>query len=194
MKKVLIFISILVLLAFTTRDYFENTSVLITPESQLILKGKTNVNKFQCVFNVTEIKNPIPVYFKVLGDKLLFNNTQLVLKNGCFDCGNKAMNRDFQDLLKSKKYPQINLKLKELKELNTQKGHVMQVLLDLEIAGITKSYKIPVTLEGSDNLFVRGLLVLNICDFNIEPPKKLMGIISVDEIIEIDFQLLIEEC
>tara|TARA_R110002050_G_scaffold100607_1_gene208333 strand:+ start:12422 stop:13003 length:582 start_codon:yes stop_codon:yes gene_type:complete len=193
MKKIVYLISILLLLAFTNRGVVKNTSVIITPKSKLVVKGKTNVSTFNCVFNVKELKKPIPVFFEITNNKMVFKKTELVLENACFDCGNKGINKDFQDLLKSKTYPQIFLKLKELEKID-EENSFLQATLELKIAGVVKQYQIPVKLEGENDLFVKGLLVLNICDFNITPPKKLLGIITVNETIEIDFQLLIEEC
>ena len=193
MKKIVYLISILLLLAFTNRGVVKNTSVIITPKSKLVVKGKTNVSTFNCIFNVKELKNPIPVFFEITNNKMVFKKTELVLENACFDCGNKGINKDFQDLLKSKTYPQIFLKLKELEKID-EENSFLQATLELKIAGVVKQYQIPVKLEGENDLFVKGLLVLNICDFNITPPKKLLGIITVNETIEIDFQLLIEEC
>ena len=81
------------LLAFTRRDSFKNTMILITAESQLTINGKTNVNKFQCIYNTIELQEPIPVYYEIKDNSLIFKNTQLILKTNCFDCGNKTMNK-----------------------------------------------------------------------------------------------------
>lgn len=193
MKKVLFLFLILFLLAFTSRDSFKNTIIFITPESQLTIKGKTNVNKFQCIYNTIELQEPIPVYYEIKDNSLIFKNTQLILKTNCFDCGNKTMNKDFNALLKSETYPQIQINLKELKNPKNQNGELMQALLDIEIAGIVEKYSITLSPENEKKMFVNGVLVLNIIDFNIEPPKKLLGIITVEETIEIDFELRIEE-
>ncbi len=193
MKKFVYFFSIMLLFAFTNRGIVKNTSVVITPNSKLVVKGKTNVSTFDCEFNVTKLKNPIPVFFEIKDHKMVFKKTELVLENACFDCGNKGMNKDFQELLKSNEHPYIFLKLKELENIYNENSF-LQATIELEIAGIIKEYQIPVTLEGKNDLFVKGLLELNICDFNIAPPKKLLGLIYVNETIEIDFQLLIKEC
>lgn len=193
MKRVLFFVLIILLLAFTRRDSFKNTTVLIAPESKLIIKGKTNVNKFQCVYNTSELQEPIPVYYEIKDNSLFFKNTQLILKTNCFDCRNKTMNKDFKALLKSETYPQIQITLKELKNPKTQNGEHIEAQLNVEIVGVIKNYTIPVSLENRKEMYVKGVLILNIIDFNIEPPKKMLGIITVEETIKIEFQLRIEE-
>lgn len=193
MKRVLLYVLVIFLLAFTTHDSLKNTTILINPESQLAIKGKTNVNKFQCIYNTSNLQNPIAVYYEIRDNSLIFEDTKLILKTDCFDCGNKTMNKDFKNLLESETYPQIQIILKELKRPKTQNTKIMQAQLDIEITGMIKKYTIPVSLENKKQMFVKGTLLLNITDFNIEPPKKLLGIITVEKTIEIDLNLRIEE-
>lgn len=194
MKKALLFVTVLFMLGFTYKNYLKQTAIIIKPESNLIIKGKTNLNTFDCSFDVLNLKNPIPVFYTVEKGKMFFKETNLVLENACFDCDNKAMNKDFRELLKTGEHPKIYLRIKELENVNTDKATLM-VHLNMEIAGITIPYKVPVKIEAEkENLFVRGKLAVDICDFNLEPPKKLLGIIKVDNEIEVDFQLLLQEC
>ncbi|MDO5972472.1 YceI family protein [Flavivirga aquimarina] len=189
MKKVLFYIFIFTMLAFSS---LRGISVVITPSSQLVIKGKTNVNSFKCQYNILKLNKPIPVFFKRHKAKIIFNKTTLVLENADFDCGGRGINTDFQELLKSETHPQIRIKLKEIsKDLKDE--NLVNALLDLELAGVTKSYVIPVELEGEDILVVKGVLCLNIRDFNLEPPKKALGLIVVEDLIEINFQLKVKE-
>jgi hypothetical protein len=189
MKKILFFVFIITTLAFTILG---STSVLITPNSKLIVKGKTNINNFECQFNVLKLKNPIPVIFEKTGDKIVFDNTMLVLDNSCFDCGGKGINNDFQELLKSDLYPQTIIELKGINKKNHIENQI-QAILNISIAGVTKPYLIPIELEGGETMLIKGILSLNICDFDLEPPKKALGLIVVKDTIEINFQLLVKE-
>jgi YceI-like domain len=191
MKKILFFISVLTTLAFTS-TFVGSTTVIITPSSKLLINGKTNVNSFKCLYNVLKLNKPIPVFFKEHQDKIIFEKTTLVLENANFDCGGTGINNDFQELLKTETYPQIFIKLKEISKDPNNKTMV-QTLLDLEIAGVTKSYTIPVQLVGDDIMSIKGILSLNIRDFNLDPPKKALGLIVVKDTIEIDFQLMVKE-
>ena len=178
---------------FTYINYVKNTEVFIKPESKLIIKGKTNINTFNCNYSIINLENPIPVNFEFKGNKVVFNKTNLILNNDCFDCGNKTINKDFKILLKTNEYPQIFLRLKEMENYNFENS-TSNVLVEMEIAGIIKSYKVPVNINNNENnLFVKGKLEINICDFNLDPPKKFLGLITVNNMIEIDFQLLLQE-
>lgn len=169
-----------------------STSVLITPSSKLYIKGKTNINSFTCQFNVLKFKKPIPVFFQKIDDKIIFDNTTLVLDNICFDCGGKRINSDFQELLKSELYPQTLIKLKEISKGVDDENKIF-ALLDISIAGVSKSYRMPVELKGEETLLIEGVLNLNICDFNLEPPKKALGLVVVKDTIEINFQLVVKK-
>ncbi|MBP0905393.1 YceI family protein [Mariniflexile gromovii] len=187
-KKFVFLIAILTAVAFTTRDSVsKSTSVVITAESSLFVKGTTNVSNFSCVFNINKFKNPIQVTYHLKSDKMVFNKTALILETDCFDCGGKAINSDFQKILKADRYPQIKLYLKEISQIeNTLDVHA---LVNIEIAGITKSYKIPVKVKNNETLRIAGDLRISLSDYNLEAPKKIFGLISVDDKIEIHFQL-----
>jgi polyisoprenoid-binding protein YceI len=191
MKRILIFISVLTALAFTD-SFVGNTSVVITPSSKLYVLGKTNVNSFKCHYNVLKLNKPIPINFKSHGDKISFEKTTLVLDNVNFDCGGSSINNDFQNLLKTKTYPRIFIKLKEINK-DKNKESLVLALVDLEIAGVTKPYTIPVELNNEGTMTIKGVLGLNIRDFNLEPPKKAMGLIVVKDVIEINFELAVKE-
>ncbi|MEP3838325.1 MAG: YceI family protein [Algibacter sp.] len=191
MKKMLFYIFIFVTMAFTSSKT-ETTSVIIAPSSKIVIKGKTNVNSFDCQYNVLNLKEPIPVNFKVYNNKLIFKNTILVLESSAFDCGGPGINTDFKKILQSKTYPQIFITLQEI-SIDPKNKSLVNAQINLEIAGITKPYSVPVKLDGEDALIIEGVLSLNIRDFNLHPPKKALGLIVVKDTIDISFYLKAQE-
>lgn len=180
------------LFAFTTKDTkSKHTTVYITAESSLSVVGSTNVNSFTCCFDINKLKNPIPVYYQITDDKMVFKNTVLTLNNSCFDCGNNGMNKDFQKLLKTETTPQIFLNLKEINSTNNDACILATV--EIEIAGVKRAYKVPVTALHRNELVVTGSLDLYLSDFKLEPPKKVLGLIAVKDTIKIAFQLIVNE-
>lgn len=191
MRRVVFIVFILAALAFTNKDTaVNNTSVVVSSKSTLVVKGTTNVNSFSCVFDSKRLKNPVSVTYFSNGDKFKFKETALVLDNGCFDCGGKGINRDFQKILKSESYPQIKLILKETSSLEDKDN--VQTLVDVEIAGIKREYKIPVTVKKNTGTLISGGLKIRLSDYNLEQPKKMFGLITVDNEITIDFNLVVE--
>lgn len=191
MKKIVLLISIFSLFAFTSSDV-KRTSVMITPNSKLLIVGKTNVNSFNCRYDILKLQKPIPVFYKKHHDKISFDNTVLVLDNVNFDCGGRGINADFHELLKTKTYPQIRIKLKEISEGKTNNKPVL-AHMDITIAGITKGYQMPVEVSNADAMQINGILNLNLSDFNLEAPKKALGLIVVKDEIEINFELAVKK-
>ncbi|MDB9960755.1 YceI family protein [Oceanihabitans sp.] len=192
MKKFFFIIMLFLSLAFAKNVVIKSTSVVISSQSQLIIKGSTNVNEFKCHFNIEEVNNPIPLSFVLKEDRLIFEKALLMLDNSCFDCGSRVINKDFMNLLKSEEYPKIVLELKEIKK-DSRTDCIVHALIEIVIAGESKSYFIPVELKDDKIINVTGALNLNICDFNLEPPKKALGLIVVSDIIKINFDLVVEE-
>jgi hypothetical protein len=65
--------------------------------------------------------------------------------------------------------------------------------VNIELAGVKKSYYIPVIIEKNESIYINGSIKLNICDFDLDPPTKALGLIVVNEEIEIMLQLEVKE-
>jgi len=193
MNKVLYIVSLFLLMPFGPKDFSANdTVVYIAAESRLKISGTTNINTFTCDFNTAEMMEPILVHYEKTRSKYIFHKADLILNNQGFDCGSRGINKDFHSLLKSDQYPYILLKLKEI-EVGTSVSSDLQAKVDIEIAGLTNSYTIPVKFDRKENLCILGELKLNLDDFKLKAPKKVLGLITVHETITINFDLAIRE-
>ncbi len=194
MKKLIYIAPILMLVSFTSIHVLKNSkSVLIAPESKLYITGSSNVNKFKCEFNIKTLNAPISVIYSEQQDVIHFENTTLTLENSCFDCGGNAINKDFYRLLKSEEYPHIFLRLKQIKKTHQDKNGI-EATVEIEIAGISKSYLMEAQFVNNHDLIISGQLKLDISDFDLKPPKKIFGLIIISEDIEISFKLVVEDC
>ena len=189
MKTLLLFFLIIGCSASFSQNGFQNQSIQILPKSQLTITGDTNINTFLCNFNTALIPHNKNLRCTVNKAEISFENAKLRLEDQGFDCGNKSINRDFQKLIQSDKYPEIILEIKKLyfKTSNHAKAEVI-----ISIAGKHKKYKIPVEIINSPTPRYKGNLQLNINDFELTPPKKIFGLIEVKEDIEINFNLIVE--
>ncbi|MFG6687400.1 hypothetical protein ACGK9U_12505 [Mariniflexile sp. HNIBRBA6329] len=194
MKRLIFILSFLLLVSFSNRNVLKHsTSVLITPKSELYINGTSNVTNFKCIYGIKNIDAPIPVHYESINNVIRFEKTMLILENNGFDCGGKGINRDFHGLLKSDIYPKITLKLKEIR-LCPNKKNTADALIEIEIAGKSQSYHMKTEYSKDQNLIINGKLKLNIKDFNLEAPKKMLGLIVVSENIEINFKLVLQNC
>ncbi|MBR9756650.1 MAG: YceI family protein [Algicola sp.] len=192
MKRFLSLFLVFALLSFTLINETK-TTVLLSSESKLYVEGTTNISDFNCKFDINALKGKIPVTFVKHSNNLTFKQAKLTLNNNCFDCGSKGINNDFNKLLKTENYPQIVLTLNELKQ-NPAAGNVAEAKLQIDMAGITKPYNIPVNINKENGFRVKGQLDLKISDFKLEPPKKVFGLIKVKDVITIHFDLVLNRC
>lgn len=172
----------------SAQSSYNNTQVQILPESKLTISGDTNINEFECEFNTAHLDENTNLKYKVNKSNIVFENAVLNLSNNGFDCGNRGINKDFRELLKTDQYPKITLTLKEI-DLKDPKLALAKV--SICIAGIEKNYQVPVEISKGEIPHFKGKINLNIRDFKLDPPKKALGLIVVKEEIEVKFNLTV---
>ncbi|MDP5028228.1 MAG: YceI family protein [Flavobacterium sp.] len=163
------------------------TKVKITNKSEVIIKGKSNVNSFECKYNSEFIENDLHVSITRNNSKIVLEGAKLEIKSAGFDCAHKMITKDFKSILKADDYPHIEI---NVKEINTAKENIT-TKLHVKIAGTEKEYIVPATYNQS-NGNVKGLLKLNIKDFKLKSPKKLLGMVVVNDNVEICFNLFLQ--
>lgn len=183
-----------IILCFTSiclaQNGVEKRSIEILANSELTITGDTNISKFRCEFDTKLLERTIPVIFEENSGHIIFENAVLSLSNKGFDCGNKAINKDFHHLMKTEKYPEISL---ELLDIRLQSKKIAHANIIIKMAGRQKRYTFPIDITTTPVDSYRGKLTLNINDFGLEPPKKMFGLIVIKEDIEIDFNLMVKK-
>ena len=178
-------ITVVILLSF---GFSKNvTKVKITNKSEVTIKGKSNVNSFECKYNSDFIENDLQVSIARNNSKILLDGAKIAIKSTGFDCAHKMITKDFKSILKADEYPHIVI---NLKEINTTKENIT-AKLNVKIAGVEKEYLVPVIFNSSTNN-VKGLLKLNIKDFKLKSPKKLLGMVVVNDNVDINFNLFLQ--
>ncbi|MBJ7882898.1 YceI family protein [Gelidibacter salicanalis] len=194
MKRLLYILPLLLLVSFTKLDTVKNsTSVRITSQSELHIKGTSNVTDFTCQYNIKNLNDPILIHYESDADVIKFEKSLLILENSGFDCGGRGINKDFHGLLKSDIYPKITLSLKQIK-LKPNKSNTADASIEIEIAGQKQIYHMETKFYQDNGWHISGKLKLNINDFDLEAPKKMLGLIVVSDEIEINFKLVVKEC
>lgn len=191
MKKFMLVVMLLFSSAFTyAQNGFHEKKVTVLPASKLSITGDTNINKFECNFDTAYLKEAQKVYYSRKDSIMSFTGAILVLNTQGFDCGNKGINQDFHDLIKSDEYPEILLEISKVK-LRTKSFGVATICITM--AGKQRYYEVPINISNGEIAKFQGELELNIKDFDLEPPKKLFGIIVVKDEIEIAFDLQVKK-
>lgn len=177
---------------FSFNDPERETKVRVASESEVVISGTTNVNQFTCKYNLQELEMPIRLIYDEKTEQIQFKNAELKLVNDCFDCGGKAINKDFQELLKTERHPQVELKLLYVDPPSPNQSKV-DVGVEIKIAGVSRKYQSVLYCEQTSNICVTGTLELKLSDFELEPPKKMLGMIKVDDEIRVHLTLQMSE-
>ena len=113
-----------------------------------------------------------------------------------FDCGNEVMNRDLTKALKHEDFPEIQLNLLGLKgRINQVSVGVIEGDIRVKIAGADHRMFTRCTVESlpDGKKKIIGSQLMRFSDFDIRPPRKMLGVIRVEDEIEVDFSLVIKE-
>ncbi|WP_225035637.1 YceI family protein [Winogradskyella sp. SM1960] len=189
---IILFIVGSTLIGFNEVESKESTVVLST-DSYVKIKGKTNVSTFECNFDITTISDGIRIKYNAYDERIKFNDTKLTLPNLEFNCGGNAINRDFNKLLNTEEYPEIILKLKEISKGESVKNST-SALIEITLSNKVRTYTVPIVVNNDEDLIVSGVLPLDINDFGLAAPTKMLGMVKVSPNIEIQFSLKILEC
>ena len=105
-------IAVIILLSF---GFSKNvTKVKITNKSEVTIKGKSNVNSFECKYNSDFIEDEIHVSVTKSNSKILLDGAKIAIKSNGFDCAHKMITRDFKSILKADENPHIVINVKEI--------------------------------------------------------------------------------
>ena len=161
----------------------ETAEIKIEKESEIVIKGKSNVNRFTCEYTTIISEGSNNITYNVVDDSYIITDAVLKISSKAFDCGGRLINKDFNELLQTEEYPHILIEPTRIKKEN----NTYTVTTDIQIAGKEKTYSFEMLHNKGDNYI--GVLSLNIEDFEMDPPNKLMGIIKLDPHIDINFDL-----
>ncbi|RIV30475.1 YceI family protein [Flagellimonas lutimaris] len=180
------------LIGFGFTDPERETKVRVAPESEVVISGTTNVNEFTCKYNLEELELPIRLAYDDKAEQIQFSNAQLKLANDCFDCGGKAINKDFRELLQTEEHPQVELRLLYVDPPQPDNQKI-GVGMEIKIAGVARNYETILYCEQQGNICVDGTIPLKLTDFGLEPPRKVLGMIKVHDEIQVKVALSLKE-
>ena len=187
---------VLFLLTLCSSWQLSTNYFIILPNSNIAIHGSSNVNTFVC--NCTQQFATLPYLLDPTSDQcyLKFHHTTLTLSTKSLDCGNKRMNTDMYETLKADKYPFIHIQLHNVNIPNysNKEWENIQAKTTLQIAGTTKTVLLPVKMKILSETKVRLVSTqpIKMTDFHIAPPSAMLGMIRVNNDIEIEFDLIIQ--
>ncbi|QEK50957.1 YceI family protein [Pedobacter aquae] len=193
MRLLKLFIFLVWMLVTAFNDKAPASKWVIYKACSLKVNGSTNVNKFDCVIN--NYYKPDTLSFvqynqqdavKMIGAMKLDINS--------FDCHNPMMTADLRKTLKAKQFPKLVIKFITLSKYPQLKGQQVTGWVQIDLAGVSKKFQVDYQLipSGANALQLKGLKQIKFSDFNIEPPRKIGGMIKTDDELDIEFNLHIK--
>lgn len=164
---------------------------VIEKKSTLHIDGKTNVSNFRCDINEYPQQDTMLLYKEELQPVVIKGG--LAINVNCFDCHQKYITSDLRKTLKADDIPFFQIRLLNMGYYNMRPGRqVVKGWVDITLAGVTRRMEINYTLQtmGENNLLLNGEQKMLFSDFKLSPPRRLVGLIKVDNEINVQFQLV----
>lgn len=193
-----ILISVVLIVGFTPQN---DIVVTLTPsdESELIVKGSSTLHGWDS--EATEFSIDFRVDEEWLtgienwsGESVEFLEVRVPVDE--LESGRGRMNRDIREALNAEEHPEVTFIWDEIqvKESSDPEKRMLIVEGSLNIAGETRSIEFEAMGERLDEnrIKVEGSYSLNMEDYNVDPPTAFFGTLRADEMVEIEFDIVLE--
>ncbi len=170
-----------------SQDFIDIQTKMLN-DSKLTIFGTANVTSFECEYTKDLEQDTLNHQIKPYSDTIIILGDALNLRVNEFNCGKRAINKDFKNALKYKEHPNIKINLLNVyiyKEIPTH------VDVAITITNVTKHFTIYLEQHTNEvgNIMVKGFQDLKMTDFSIKPPTALFGLIKVHDDLRIEFDL-----
>lgn len=191
-------IALVTLAAFAGHFSIGETVFYIDSGSRLSIEGSSNVNKFSCACNQQFPQSTLRFDLLEDGRSVRFSNARLNIRTKSLDCGNNQMNKDMYQTLRADQHPNIRIELTraQLQEANQISGSdwtPLKATSTLTIAGVSKPvvFEVKAKRVAPDRIRLMASREVLMTDFNIDPPKAMLGLIKVHDAIRINMDLTV---
>lgn len=162
----------------------EKSESLDECKNYVLIKGSSNINQFEFINDNPSILEPD----NPKRTNLLSQNIRIPIHD--FSGPNKHMLNDFFQMLNANQYPYIKIKIDAYnsEEIDEESGGTL-LKTQITIAGKTHDYIIPCEIIYCENegVILKGNLEVKLTSFDIDPPKKMLGAVKVDNEVFITF-------
>lgn len=167
----------------------------ILPESSILIKGNSNVNKFTFTYEKLVKLNSNTIKAEQVRNALIVKNAKLDAEVTAFSSGSNLMDRDYRNMMNYRVYPNISIALHQitfLKNYNEDNG-TAQALVNITIAGEKRLDTLQFNYSKSKGIYrCSSTHQLSMRDYKIKPLKKMMGLISLKDQLTVDMIIYIK--
>jgi hypothetical protein len=163
---------------------------IVDSSSKLVIYGDTNVNRFTCETDCFEKIDTLEYHLDEKACDIFFTQTQIRVPVKSFRCGSEMITKDFWETLNVEKYPTMTVHFLNLRDFSTaENGDLVRGEVAIVLAGVQKKYHVQYRLErhSQDYFSLVGKQPVCFSDFQLKAPRKMMGLIQVQEDLEVEF-------
>lgn len=169
--------------------------LIVLPDSQLTIDGKTNVNAFKCAISQYKGRDTLVLHEGGANVRPVFVKGSVSLDASTFDCGMALMTSDFRKTIESKSYPFIVIDFISF-ERTPRYGDEERFkgIVKISLSGVTRLFEMDCAIEAnsSGKIHLTGEKNFTFSDFNLQPPKRMMGLVKVDQSLSVGFHLVLK--
>ncbi len=153
------------------------------------IKGQTNVSRFRLSYNAQQAKQ-----LSIPGNNMTSGEISFRIPVKSFESRNPMLTKDFIRFMQADEHPYIRVRIRknQLQELLREKND-RQLPLRVIMAGETQQARgrYYIRKNPGNEMLIEGSVQLNLEDFNLEPPQKMMGLVQVKDRIFINFDVIL---
>jgi polyisoprenoid-binding protein YceI len=180
------------LAVFPGRATAQLPTMVVRPESRLILAGTSNINRWACQSGQFERvtngeREPMTRV------SLPLHKVTIAVPVRSLACGHPRMNADLREALRAGVHPDITFTLHEYRIDSLAGGNATFAAVaigELVVAGQPRRVDIPVrAYRTAAGFHGSGTLTLRMTDFGVKPPVALLGLIRARNEITVTFDV-----
>jgi polyisoprenoid-binding protein YceI len=167
------------------------------PASRLWVAGTSTVRSFECAataFDATVESVASDAVAAVLAGEKGVGAVVLQVPAPKMDCGNGKMNEHMLKAIKSEQFPAITFRVSAYDLAKADAGVRVTLNGALTLGGVEKN--ITVNAVGSATpdgaLKVTGKYALKMTEYGLKPPSLMLGTLKVNELVNVNFELLLK--
>lgn len=161
--------------------------------SSLLIEGSSNVNPFRCVVSRYLGSDTIRCDNDGRTRRLMFSRRRVHIDVHEIDCAHRFITADLRRTLKYPEHPYLMIDIVSLEDPTAVAvGQVVRGVVDIEIAGRVKRMEMSYTVKArsGDRYRLEGSRELSFPDFGLEAPRKLAGLIRINDELRVTAQFL----
>lgn len=166
-------------------------NVQLLPESWITIEGRSNVNTFLFEYTFKDYANELDLKISVGEDQMTIHPYTLRLPIIEFENHNRILRQDFRETLKYKMQPEIVIQVDSLQFTEVDCGDHGKIHTEVMIGGVSRTETIDYQIQDNHDgiLNMKGHINLDMACYELDIQKKFMGLIQIDQIVNINLLL-----